>query len=797
MMNDAAALNQDHRAPGWDAHDVEMLERIQRRVLWLATYLVHHANFVRESAAMKVGGHQASSSSVVTLLTALYFRYLRPGDLVSIKPHASPVFHAIQYLRGLLPQSKLGAFRQFGGLQAYPSRTKDVDGVDFSTGSVGLGAVAPVFGALVRDYVADHFGGESGRPGSGWQIALVGDAELDEGNVWEALGEEFTQRLTRVLWVIDLNRQSLDRVIPDGRAQRLREMFASNGWEVIDLKYGQGLEQVFARPAGPRLRAVIDAMSNEEYQSLLLKDGETIRARLVVRDPALAGLLENYSADDCKDLIANLGGHDLASVLKAYDRAFAIQDRPVAIFAYTIKGWGLPIAGNPANHARLLRPAEIAHLQEEIGIAPGEEFAGFAADSAEARYIRTAMESRGLGRACAVAPAAKLPEIPPALGLRYHGELSTQSVMGSVLVNLARLPEVAPYLVTASPDVAMSTNLGGWIHRVGIYSRRPETRNYFKELGIALLIDWKESRLGQHIELGISETNLFMQLATLGLAGELYGQPLLPIGTVYDPFVCRALDAFIYGLYSGSRFIVIGTPSGVTLSHEGGAHQSTITPGIGVQLPGLVSYEPAFGQEVEWIMLDALRSLHARENGASAYLRLSTRPIDQSLFNSFLAAHDEAEVRRQVLQGGYRLIDRSAERDYSVGDNVVNLFAVGAMVPEAVAAAGELGRVGIFANVFVITSADRLFHQNLAAANSGPGQEPLGWLMSRDERAAPIVTVHDAHPLTLAALSGALSTRVVNLGVTKFGQTGALADLHHAHGIAAADIAAAARRLLE
>jgi pyruvate dehydrogenase E1 component len=796
-MTDAARLSAELRAPGWDAHDVEMLERIQRRVLWLATYLVHHANFVRESGAQKVGGHQASSSSVVTLLTALYFRYLRPGDLVSIKPHASPVFHAIQYLRGLLPQAKLATFRQFGGLQAYPSRTKDTDGVDFSTGSVGLGAVAPVFGALVRDYIADHFGADPSRPGSGWQIALVGDAELDEGNVWEALGEEFTQRLGRVLWVIDLNRQSLDRVIPDGRAQRLREMFASNGWEVIDLKYGQRLEAVFSRPGGARLRAVIDDMSNEEYQSLLLKDGATVRARLTARDPALGELLGSYSNDECKELIGNLGGHDLPSVLKAYDRAFAVEDRPVAIFAYTIKGWGLPIAGNPANHARLLKPAEIASLQEELGIAPGEEFAGFGGESAEARYIRTAMEARGWGEARTAAAAPKLPEIPVTLGLRYQGALSTQSAMGSVLVNLARLPEVAPYIVTASPDVAMSTNLGGWIHRVGIYSRRSAIRNYFKELGIALLIDWKESPRGQHIELGISETNLFMQLGLLGLGSELYGQPLLPIGTVYDPFVCRALDAFIYGLYSGSRFIIIGTPSGVTLSHEGGAHQSTITPGIGVQLPGLVSYEPAFGQEVEWILLEALRALHDREHGASAYLRLSTRSIDQSPFNAFLAARDPGEIREQVLRGGYRLIDRSGERDYSVGDNVVHLFAAGAMVPEAIAAAGELERDGIFANVFVITSADRLLHENLAIMNSGARAEPLGWLVAGEERVAPVVTVHDAHPLTLSAVASALSTRAINLGVTRFGQAGALDDLYRAHGLAAADIAAAARRLLE
>ncbi|MGH7905902.1 MAG: 1-deoxy-D-xylulose-5-phosphate synthase N-terminal domain-containing protein, partial [Candidatus Binataceae bacterium] len=455
----------------WDARDIAMLDRIQRRVLWLSTWMVHYANAIREaSSASKVGGHQASSSSVVTLLTALYFRYLRPGDLVSIKPHASPVFHAIQFLRGLLPPEKLRAFREFGGLQAYPSRTKDVDQVDFSTGSVGLGAVAPIFGAMVRDYVADHFGNSAARSGSGWHIALVGDAELDEGNVWEALGETFTPDLSRVLWIIDLNRQSLDRVIPSGRAQRLREMFRTNGWRVIDLKYGKQLEAVFQRPSGERLRNIIDEMSNEEYQSLLLKDGETIRGRLLARDETIAELLAEYSPDECKKLIANLGGHDLASVLEAYEQAFAVTGHPVAIFAYTIKGWGLPTAGNPANHARLLKAAEIDHLRDELQIAPGEEFAGFPADGEAGRYIIDAMRAAGFG-AQADAPAVPAPpEIPPALGLRYRGVISTQSAMGSVLVNLERVPAIAPYLVTASPDVATSTNLGGWIHRVGIYS---------------------------------------------------------------------------------------------------------------------------------------------------------------------------------------------------------------------------------------------------------------------------------------------------------------------------------------
>lgn len=796
-MNQSAAQSSQIGPTGIDAEELAILDRIQRRVLWLSTWMVHYANFVREAeSGTKLGGHQASSASVVTLLTALYMRFLRPGDLISIKPHASPVFHALQFMRGFLPPEKLREFRQFGGLQAYPSRTKDVDHVDFSTGSVGLGAVAPIFGALVRDYVADHFGADDRRPGAGWQIALVGDAELDEGNVWEALGEDFTQHLSRVLWIVDLNRQSLDRVIPSGRAQRLREMFRCNGWEVVDLKYGGMLDDAFARPGGDRLRAVIDEMSNEEYQSLLLKEGDTIRGRLCAQDRTLAPLLDQYSADEVRQLLGNLGGHDLTSVLNAYEQAFAVFDRPVVIFAYTIKGWGLPTAGNPANHARLLKTAEIDRLRDQMGIRVGEEFEGFAADSPEARYIHESMARAGWLDKTSEAPApTALPPIPVTLGLRYKGSLSTQSAMGSVLVNLGRDPQVAPGIVTVSPDVATSTNLGGWIHRVGIYSRHP-TRDFFKELGISLLIDWKESTRGQHIELGISETNLFMQLALLGLSGDLYGQPLLPIGTVYDPFVCRALDAFIYGLYSKSRFIAIGTPAGVTLSYEGGAHQSIITPGIGVQLPGVTFYEPSFGPEVEWILLDALRNLHDPERGRSVYLRLSTKPIDQAPFNALLEKQPESELREGILRGGYRLIDRRDVPGYEAGRNVVHILVAGAMAPDAIAASVALERDGILANVFVISSSDRLLHEHLAARQKAGSATWLSQLIPAAERAAPIVTVQDGHPIALAALGAALSTQAANLGVTQFGQTGTAEELYRACGISTDDIAQAARQLI-
>ena len=789
----------------WDDYDLDMLDRIQRRVLWLSTYIVHYANFVRPNPdGIKIGGHEASSSSVLSLLTALYFYFLRSGDRVSIKPHASPVFHAIQFLRGLLPQEKLKTFRQYGGIQAYPSRTKDTDGVDFSTGSVGLGAVAPIFGALVRDYLNDHFDKEKGNSSQlGWHIALVGDAELDEGNVWEALGEEYTQRLSRVLWIVDLNRQSLDRVVPDGRAQRLREMFQVNGWRVIELKYGKQLEAAFRKPYGLKLRALIDEMSNEEYQSLLLQDGETIRSQLIHfggrENPTIARLLEDYGSEEVKELLSNLGGHDLESVLAAYAEAFAVEKQPVVILAYTIKGWGLPFAGNPANHASLLKPAEIETLRQQFSIPMGDEFSGFPIDSEEARYIREKLDEGGWMDEQATRSANPPITIPAALGGTYQGMLSTQAALGRIFLTLSRDPQVAPYLVTASPDVATSTNLGGWIHKVGVYSRR-QMKNYFREQGISLLVDWRETPRGSHIELGISENNLFLLLGTLGLAGDLYGQSLLPVGTVYDPFVCRALDAFIYAAYSQAKFIVVGTPSGVSLSSEGGAHQSIITPGIGLQLPGVTCYEPAFALELEWILLRALATLQTREQAKSAYLRLSTKPLDQALFNALLENRTESDLRHDVLKGGYRLMDCQAEEGYQPGHNVVHLFVSGSMVPEAVAAARQLRTQHIFANVFNVTSGDLLFHDYLAAQHARvQGQQHQSWveeLVSLPERTAPIVTVHDAHPHTLSFLGGALSTRMINLGVTEFGQSGSQADLYQRYGIAPEHIVAAATWLV-
>lgn len=769
------------------ADEIDVLEVIQRRVLWLSTYMIHHANKIRSNpGGGKVGGHQASSASVVSLMTVLYFHLLQPGDRVSIKPHASPVFHAIQALRGLLPMEALKTLRSYGGLQSYPSRVKDPDGVDFTTGSVGLGAVATAFGAVMQDYVHHHFG--SSRDGR--YIALLGDAELDEGNVWEAVSEEYISRQANILWIIDLNRQSLDRIVPDGKAQRIRDMFQSNGWHVINLKYGRRLQAAFCGPGGEALRRCIDTLSNEEYQSLIRCDGEQAKVRLLEewspRLPGLADSLGGLCGTEIQSLLTDLGGHDIPSIVKAFAEAEPARKQPAVIVAYTIKGWGLPFAGDPLNHSMLLDEQQIRALREESGIQPGKEWSGFPPGTREADYI-----ARKRPRPASAAPAAPEPtdrDIPQTLGVQFTGSLSTQAAFGRILMSLSHEQTVAARLVTTSADVALSTHLAGWIDKVGIYS--PEKKvDYFSITNVARFLKWSQTPGGQHIELGISENNLFLLLSALGLSKELTGDLLLPVATIYDSFIPRGLDSFLYAAYSHAKFILVATPSGISLSFEGGAHQSILTPGIGLQMPGVAYYEPAFGQEVEWILLAGLRNLLDRQAGECTYLRLTTKPVDQKLAAT---PGDPSARRAAVLAGGYRLRDCAGEEGYRPGKNVVHVFAAGGMVPEALQAADRLEAEGIRANVFVVTSPARLYRDFQQSAR-GKDSTYLVNLLSPEEGRAPLVTLMDGHSHTLSFLADAFATRAVCLGVDDFGQSGTRSDLYRHYGIDADAIVSAAR----
>src|SRR5713101_9816929 len=391
------AIHSSPVSPPIDPETMTILESLAQRVLWLSTYMIHHANKVRPNPdGMKVGGHQASCASVVSLMTALYFARLRPQDHVAVKPHASPVLHAIQYLLGHLPQHMLTTLRDFGGLQAYPSRTKDPDGVTIATGSVGLGAAATIFGALTQRYIRDHFG----HAVPGRYIALVGDAEIDEGNVPEALGEASAYGLSDLWWIVDINRQSLDHIAPEGQVRQIARMFEAKGWEVLWLKYGSKQRAFFERPHGHWLRQWIDDCTNAEYQSLLNAAGAEIRRAMLewgtITGADMGRLLVDVDDTTLKELLMNLGGHDIPQILQAFAAAAKVQDRPVAIMAYTIKGWELPIAGHIDNHAAQLTQTHIAALQERLGIAAGHEWDSYDASDPIAQWIQHTQRQRAL-----------------------------------------------------------------------------------------------------------------------------------------------------------------------------------------------------------------------------------------------------------------------------------------------------------------------------------------------------------------------------------------------------------------
>jgi pyruvate dehydrogenase E1 component len=753
--------------------DLDILRQIERRVLWLSTAVIHHANRVRPNpSGLKVGGHQASSASMVSIMTALWFRHLRPEDRVSVKPHASPVLHAINYLLGELDEAYLPTLREFGGLQSYPSRSKDPDPVDYSTGSVGIGATAPIWGALARRYVQNT----TGTGGTGRQYSLLGDAELDEGAVWEAILDPGVAELGEIVWIVDLNRQSLDRVVPKMAAEKLQGMFGAAGWQVLTLKYGQLLADLFTRPGGTELRARIDQMPNPEYQRLLRCTADQLRERLPGDSEPLTALVAGLDDDTLLAAIRNLGGHDLTALGHALE---SIEDnRPTIIFAYTVKGYGLPSQGHPQNHSSLLTTEQMVELAGQLGTDADQPWWGFAEDSAPGRLCaETAVK---LARP--EFPIQPPPELPADIGRTPAGVATTQAALGRVLLDLTRqAPEAAARVVTVSPDVSSSTNLGGWVNKVGVWS--PSERVDWFADDAETILHWRERPTGQHIELGIAETNLVGLLGELGATWNRWGQPLLPIGVLYDPFVERSLEPWSFGIYAGGQSILVGTPSGVTLAPEGGAHQSITTPSIGLEQPGCTTYEPAFAIDVEWTLLASLAQL-GRPDGNSAYLRLSTRPVDQTLAAVPTDPAARHRRRRQVIAGAYPLRHNKTPQ--------VTIAVMGALVPEALAAADRLAESGVLADVVCVTSPGLLFRALLAQQGQGEGQS---WILDQvfpASRATPLVTVLDGHPHTLAFLATINQVPTVSLGVTRFGQAGSLEDVYRYHGIDTNSIVGAA-----
>ncbi len=767
-----------------------LLRALEKQSLWHACWMIHNANHLRPKGEVKVGGHQASSASLVSIMTALYFHALRPEDRIAVKPHASPVFHAIQYLMGNQTREKLENFRGFGGAQSYPSRTKDIDDVDFSTGSVGLGVAITAFASMMQDYLAAKPWAEK-RP-QGRMIALVGDAELDEGNIYECLQEGWKHGLRNCWWIIDYNRQSLDGVVREGLWRRLEGVFQAFGWDVVTLKHGALQRAAFAEPGGESLRNWIDHCPNQLYSALTFQGGAAWRKRLLdeIGDQgAVTALLDKRSDDELAELMGNLGGHCLDSLTDAFD---AIDhDRPTVFLAYTVKGWGTPLAGHKDNHSGLMTPAQMAEFQTRMGVAEGREWDPFSAigDSSEIEKFLADVPFFAKGRRRYSADKIASPG-PVRIEDRT---ISTQAGFGKILDQLAQSKDpIADRIVTTAPDVTVSTNLGPWVNRRGLFAR-DALADMFRDERVPSAQKWAFTPAGQHIELGIAEMNLFLLLGAAGLSHSLFGERVLPIGTVYDPFVARGLDALNYACYQDSRFIIVGTPSGVTPAPEGGAHQSIGSPLIGMSQDGLASFEPAFVDELSVIMdwaFDYLqkdgendpdeRTWLRDETGGSVYLRLTTKPLEQPTRRL-----DDA-FRQGVIDGAYWL------RKPGPNAEVVLVYQ-GCVAPEVIEAAGRLGEGRRDIGVLAVTSADRLNAGWTAAQRArrrgvssarGHAETLLESLPSH----CTLVSVIDGHPATLAWMGGVAGHRTVPLGVEHFGQTGTVADLYRHFGIDAEGI---------
>ncbi|KJV03263.1 transketolase-like TK C-terminal-containing protein [Rhodococcus sp. PML026] len=758
----------------------ETLHDISERVLWLSTSMIHHANRIRPNpTGLKVGGHQASCASMVTIMTSLWFEQLEAGDRVSVKPHASPVLHAINYLLGELDEKYLTTLRSYGGLQSYPSRAKDPDTVDYSTGSVGIGATAPIWGAMSRRFVDSAFSADTPSGFRGRQYSLVGDAELDEGAVWEAVIDPGIGELGEIVWIVDLNRQSLDRVVPNIAARRLEKMFDAAGWQVITVRFGRLLENLFARTGGDALRRRILDMPNPEYQRLLRCSASELRDRLPGNgsdSTAITALIGDLDDLILTESIRNLGGHDLDALREAYAQ---IDDtRPTVIIAYTVKGFGLPTQGHPQNHSSLLTVDEYAALADTLGTDVGSPWGRF--DDATAAGQLCADVAERLRRE--PVPVSAPPAVPTDIGRTPKGTATTQAALGRTLIDLTReAPDAARRVVTVSPDVSSTTNLGGWVNKVGVWSSS-ERHDWFGD-DAETIMHWREGPTGQHMELGIAETNLVGLMGELGATWSRWGEPLFPIGVMYDPFVERALEPWSYGIYAGGQSILVGTPSGVTLAAEGGAHQSIKTPSIGLEQPGCISYEPAFAIDVEWTLLASIAKL-GRPDGTSAYLRLSTRPVDQTLADVPSDPAARERRRKQVVAGGYPLVRRDGA--------TVTIAAMGALMPEALDAAARLERIGILADVLCITSPGQLYRAVQARQGHGDAES---WILDQllpADRATPMVTVLDGHPHTLAFLATVNRVASTSLGVSNFGQVGSLDEVYKHHHIDTDSIVGAA-----
>lgn len=871
---------------------LQALNAIADRALAQLAHMIWEANHRSDAAPTdpKVGGHPAACASSLHLATALHMVARAPQDFWCGKPHMAPLDHVLHYqtrffrdaegtwmddasMEGVM--HRLRKFSEAGEpvFQSYHAASDPDNWRILPSGTVGIPPVNSGYLALAWNYLVDH-DQEEARDIHFW--SLMGDSEFREGSLLEAATDFAERGLSNVTWILDYNRQSLDgtrlvnnEVFGGTDATRIRRTMEANGWEVLELQHGRKRLDAFKGKGGKALRGVFeDGLTDYDLQALLWKQDAALVREVIGRIDAKASpALADRSDEEVLALLTDMGGHDMALVLEAFAHARQSK-KPSFVLAHTVKGLGMECLAQSGNHSTLPDEEEISNLLQAQGLSMEEPYGrigSWDADGEEVKLLQARGELMRSGveteEARLQANRAKVEERLAAAGdlpndfninLSMMPIVHTQWMWGQVAGKLVRIgthdeyeaagqdvgaglkeeekrwEAAADLMLTMSPDVGTSTNINpamdGKIYGIG------EDKDWEAEL------EWSERGRPQlhsthnpwtrHIRFEIAEAASMSAAGSFGMSGQYFGVPLMPMMTVYDFFIKRALDQLYYNVYWRSSFLLVGTPSGVTLAPEGAQHSWKSD----IQMPSMITWEPCYAKEMEWILADAVQRHCKGDNldREGVVVRAVTMGVRQKEMMKRLKAqaqHQDAQgtplpeeqilaaVREDVLAGGYWLINRSGEADYQPGDNVVTILALGAMGVEAVKASDQLRERGICADVLMVTNPDLLLgrfaeRDGFAQLNKlgvdgavhlvGTAGEILDAADAHllAARSVPMVSVVDGESGLLDNAGSIVGVKQVSLGVKKFSKSGRPDEIFAYHGLDAEGIVEAAGQAL-
>lgn len=885
----------------------DVLESIARRAHYLATQMIFQANHRqdKEKGDPKIGGHSSASASALHIMGALHLIVKSGFDHIANKPHASPTDHSYNYLMNLFLKADLSRFSQeesdtaMMGLRKYSKNGEpvfqsyhsvlDPDGHNFfPSGTVGIPPVQAGYMALAYRYAREH--GYEVPEAHFW--ALSGDSEFREGSMYEAIPDFAEREIGNLTWMVDYNRQSLDghritnkKIMKGTDADRIERTMLANGWEVIQVRHGHKRQALFKKPGGEAFKKFLEEeLEDYELQSILLvQDIKTLKKGIAKDHPHMKKFLDSVTDIELFEAFRDFGGHDMIAIAEAMLKSKESKRQPTMIIVHTLKGWGLKMAAQPGNHSALPGEEEVEELRQKQGLKGDQLFARFDSGTPEARFlqdrsdklyadIRAQHTLKDKNQREFLAQIEKHGGVPDSLdiNLKMASYPHTQWMLGQLtakLVRIANTPNAEKDLakgqkaltptekswktpgelfISMAPDVGTSTNLNPAMD--GKIFGAPVVTDLEQEYGV------KDNKLpdlvpgedvsDRFLRFEIAEGNVMSCVGSFGRLRDTLGIPIMPLMTVYDFFIKRALDQYFYNLYWKSSFICVGTPSGVTLSPEGAQHGWKSD----IQIPNQITWEPFFCQELDWILSDAMKRHVLFDNAgrSGVLIRAVTRgieqkdlmihlkrqarfkvdstmtlaraefPMDQSVNESDIGTIDEASIlttlREEVLQGAYRLIDYRGYAGYEPGDNVVNILSMGSPTTEAIKASEALLERGIYANVIVVTSSDLLCglqaHQNdYHWLREGLDINSHLYLRKTEEvasgdmitvagRRVPIVSVHDGEPGLLDNLGSIVGVRQESCAVRKHSKCGRPSEIYAFHGLDAESVVEACGKVL-